>query len=86
MTHPSDRAAEAEQRRRIREFVRENHPDRGGDPHRFAEGLAALRAGRGLPASPADRVTVHHRRRGPGVFVDWAQRRWTAHRRPPRVQ
>lgn len=83
MTGPSD--AEAERRRRIREFVRENHPDRGGDPHRFAEGLAALRAGRD-PAARSDSVGVHHRRRGPGVFVDWAQRRWTTHRRPPRVQ
>ena len=27
----------------IRRFVREHHPDRGGDPAAFAEGLRALR-------------------------------------------
>ncbi|CAJ64896.1 MULTISPECIES: hypothetical protein [Frankia] len=44
---PDSRAdADAARRRaEIRAFVRTHHPDRGGDPDAFAEGLRALRAG-----------------------------------------
>lgn len=35
---PDERAA-------YRAFVREHHPDRGGDPDAFVEGLARFRAG-----------------------------------------
>ncbi|GEL24570.1 hypothetical protein PSU4_35240 [Pseudonocardia sulfidoxydans NBRC 16205] len=33
-----------EERAAYRAFVRENHPDRGGDPDAFVAGLAAMRA------------------------------------------
>lgn len=33
-----------EERAAYRAFVRDNHPDRGGDPDAFVAGLAALRA------------------------------------------
>jgi hypothetical protein len=33
-----------EQRAAFRAFVRAHHPDRGGDPERFVEGLDRLRA------------------------------------------
>ncbi|GGS50275.1 MULTISPECIES: hypothetical protein [Actinokineospora] len=33
-------------RAEYREFIRRNHPDRGGDPEAFAAGLAELRARR----------------------------------------
>ena len=39
----------AEERSRFRAFVREHHPDRGGDPEAFVAGLARF----GVPA-PAD--------------------------------
>jgi hypothetical protein len=42
MSSPEERAA-------FRAFVREHHPDRGGDPARFAEGVDRLRA---RPAEP----------------------------------
>ncbi|MFR9807251.1 hypothetical protein ACL02T_33875 [Pseudonocardia sp. RS010] len=35
-----------EQRAAYRAFVRDHHPDRGGDPDAFVEGLARLRAER----------------------------------------
>jgi hypothetical protein len=42
-------------RARLRAFVRAHHPDVGGDPVAFREGLAALRAtGRGLGPAPDD--------------------------------
>lgn len=34
-----------EERAAYRAFVRDHHPDRGGDPDAFVAGLAALRAG-----------------------------------------
>ncbi|MFC5949118.1 hypothetical protein ACFQH9_12630 [Pseudonocardia lutea] len=40
-----------EERAAYRAFVRDHHPDRGGDPEAFVEGLARLRAARtGDPA------------------------------------
>ncbi len=38
-----------EQRAAYRAFIRDHHPDRGGDPDFFVAGLARLRAG---PAAP----------------------------------
>lgn len=81
---PTDRTPELAARSRLRAFVRAHHPDRGGDPAAFIEGLRALRAQ--LHASAAPPVSVHHRRDGPGVFVDWLVARWRARRRPPRVR
>jgi hypothetical protein len=44
----------AAERAAFRAFVREHHPDRGGDPDAFAAGLA--RFGRGAGPSAPDRV------------------------------
>ncbi|GAA2892135.1 hypothetical protein GCM10010472_58330 [Pseudonocardia halophobica] len=46
-----------EERAAYRAFVRDHHPDRGGDPEAFVEGLARLRAARAAPApgTPDDR-------------------------------
>lgn len=46
-----NRPVTAEQRARYRRFVKENHPDVGGDPARFVAGLAAQRS----PARAPDR-------------------------------
>ena len=40
----------AEERARFRAFVREHHPDRGGDPEAFVAGLARF----GAAAAPLD--------------------------------
>ena len=71
MTAPE---AAAEARRRLRQWVRENHPDRGGDPDAFAAGLARHRraveratTGRAPAAatgSPAAGLSFHRRPRG----------------------
>ncbi|MHC8505551.1 hypothetical protein HF519_24795 [Pseudonocardia bannensis] len=46
----------AEERAAYRAFIRDNHPDRGGDPDAFVAGLARFRAGtaapEGDPATP----------------------------------
>ncbi len=42
-----------EQRAAYRAFIRDHHPDRGGDPEFFVAGLARLRAGPATP-DPAD--------------------------------
>ncbi|SDM73339.1 hypothetical protein [Allokutzneria albata] len=76
----------ARQRRAaIREFVRANHPDVGGDPAEFVAGLARLRAGFDGPPAPAgaEEVVFVVRRRGVrGLVQRWRERR----RRGPRVQ
>ena len=48
MSDPDDRVA-PEQRSAFRAFVRDHHPDRGGDPEAFAAGLELFRT-----ASPGD--------------------------------
>ena len=45
-----------EQRAAFRAFVRDHHPDRGGDPRAFAEGVARYR--KGLDAQPAPQATA----------------------------
>lgn len=46
-----------EERAAYRAFVRDHHPDRGGDPEAFVAGLTRLRAARAAPLGdvPADR-------------------------------
>lgn len=81
----------------LRAFVRTHHPDVGGDPEVFAEGLAELRATRDRrctaadpPAGAGDRydapIVVVTRARGlPGLVR--RLRAWHARRkRPPRVR
>lgn len=81
MATPHERAA-------YRRYIKENHPDVGGDPAAFAVGLARLQA-----AFPRDPVPNPHD--APVEFVDRAERMrrrirriwWRLRRRrgPPRV-
>ncbi|MFB9908356.1 hypothetical protein [Allokutzneria oryzae] len=74
----------------IRDFVRANHPDVGGDPDVFIEGLARLRAelagstDQHRPA--ADEVVFVDRRSGVRGLVRRALRWRARRRRPPRVR
>ncbi len=43
----------------FRAFVREHHPDRGGDPDVFAAGLARFGASRGRRPGPTTRASTH---------------------------
>ena len=43
-----------EERAAYRAFVREHHPDRGGDPDAFVAGLARFRAGPAGRPAPGD--------------------------------
>jgi hypothetical protein len=71
MPVPGDRAA-------FRAWVRTHHPDVGGDPAEFAEGLRRHTA-RGPVA--ADRVIGVRRRRWPiGRLARWRERRERARR------
>jgi hypothetical protein len=70
-----DRAAQAARdRREFRAWVRDNHPDRGGDPDSFMAGLAAWRRHH-TPAAKAAaaraEVTVFRTQHGL-----WRLRRW----------
>jgi len=42
------------ERAEFRAFVREHHPDRGGDPHVFVAGLARFRAAAEVAATGVD--------------------------------
>lgn len=82
---PKDELApqlDAEQRAAVRRFVREHHPDRGGDPEVFAAGLRALRTG----LSGTGSTDIHRTPRGVGHLTYWVRRRWAVHTRPPRVR
>lgn len=52
MTTPPPPGMTPEERAAYRAFVREHHPDRGGDPDVFVAGLARFRAG--PAAGPGD--------------------------------
>jgi hypothetical protein len=43
-----------EERSAFRAFVRDHHPDRGGDPEAFAAGLARFRSTPDGPGAPPD--------------------------------
>jgi curved DNA-binding protein CbpA len=76
-------------RREWREFVREHHPDRGGDPEVFAAGVRAYREGRRpmQAATHAEQyLTTHRSPRGFGHVTHWVRRRWDGWTRPPRVE
>lgn len=80
---------DAARRREWREFVRQHHPDRGGDPEVFAAGVRAYREGRHPLAAARDvqqYLTTHRSPRGLGHLTRWARRRWDGWTRPPRVQ
>lgn len=67
---------------RRREFIRENHPDRGGDPAVFITGLRSFS---GEPG-PLPRVIVVRRRSWPGRLASAATRRARRHQKAPRVR
>ena len=72
-----------DRRSAYRAWVREHHPDRGGDPAVFRAGLQSWR--RLLaPDRPAAPVTFHRRRRW--TPLTWWRDRQAARRRPPRVR
>ncbi len=90
--------ADAQDKAAFRRWARENHPDVGGDPATFSDGVRALEEGRwaqfvtgpAVPTSdPAEsRVTVyvHRSARGVAKLIVTAQR-WKARRtQPPRVR
>jgi hypothetical protein len=64
-------------KRAFRAWVRAHHPDLGGDPEVFAQGLRQWRARlTGLPPAPPVTVTVYRRRRGlAGWVAHWRRRR-----------
>ena len=66
-------------KRAFRAWVRAHHPDLGGDPEAFAEGLQQRRARiTGLPSVPGPPVVVtgYRRRRGiAGWVAHWRRRR-----------
>lgn len=70
---------------RRRQFIREHHPDRGGDAAAFIAGLRSLTS-ESDQASPLPRVIVVHRRRWPARLARAASR-WVRHeRKVPRVR
>jgi hypothetical protein len=86
MSELRDDPTRRDERAAFRAFVRAHHPDLGGDPEVFRAGLAAYRQQAASSAPSGVTVpTVYHRRRGPGVLVDWWLTRRAVARRPPRV-
>ena len=47
-----------QERAAYRAFVREHHPDRGGDPEFFVAGLARFRTGESSPGANAPETTA----------------------------
>ncbi|GAA2026331.1 hypothetical protein [Nocardiopsis rhodophaea] len=81
------RGRSRDQRGAYRAWVRENHPDRGGDPRAFAEGVARWRRsldGPGALASENGRapggIQAFRAPRGPAGWVLRALRRRAARR------
>ena len=80
----------------FRRWVKENHPDVGGDPQRFAEAVDAFNEGRwlefsGSPGAGPDRgpapVYVTRRARGvKGLVARVSKVTGMTRRRPPRVR
>ncbi|SFE06471.1 hypothetical protein SAMN04487819_107160 [Actinopolyspora alba] len=58
-----------EARVRLREFVRANHPDVGGDPEVFAAGVAELQSARDGVRSPSETPNTLPGERGDGPVV-----------------
>lgn len=85
---PDRETADEQRRAEFRRFVRDHHPDRGGDPEVFAAGVRAYREGR-RPKAAAEAeqyLTTHRSPRAFGHVTRWARRRWDGWTRPPRVQ
>ena len=70
--------------RRRRKFIREHHPDLGGDPEAFIAGMRAFEAEQ-APWTPAT-VVVIKREKWPSRLVSAARRRRHRGRTSPRVR
>ena len=77
-------ADEQSWRRARREFIRTQHPDRGGDPAAFAAGLAAY--DRRPPGEPAARVVIVADTPWLVSLLRPILRRMGWHRPPPRIK
>jgi hypothetical protein len=71
---------------RRRAFIREHHPDRGGDPGAFIAGLRTLDAEREQGSGPLPKVVVVRRRAWPVRKATAAVRRLRFGPRPSRVR
>jgi hypothetical protein len=71
--------------RRRRQFVREHHPDLGGDPEMFIAGMRAFEAEQ-APWTPAATVVVIKREKWPARLVNVARRPRHRGRKSPRVR
>jgi hypothetical protein len=67
---------------RRREFIRENHPDRGGDPAAFITGLRSFSS----DPAPLPRVIVVRRRSWVARLASAATRRARGEQNAPRVR
>jgi hypothetical protein len=70
---------------RRRQFIRENHPDRGGDTSAFITGLRSLTSEPRQPG-PLPRVIVVRRRSWAARLASTATRRVRGQKKPPRVR
>jgi hypothetical protein len=71
--------------RRRRKFVREHHPDLGGDPETFIAGMRAFEAEQAPWTSPPT-VVVIRREKWPARLLSAALRRRHRGRKSPRVR
>ena len=71
--------------RRRREFIREHHPDRGGDAESFIAGLRAIEDEQVAEDKPPRVVVVPHRP-WPSRLAAAAARRLRHDSKPPRVR
>ncbi|MGD0700295.1 MAG: hypothetical protein ABSA02_10470 [Trebonia sp.] len=78
-----DGAEEAGRRRR--QFIREHHPDRGGDAESFIAGLRAIDAEQASEGPPPRVVVVPHQS-WPSKLAAAAVRRLRHGSKPPRVR
>ncbi|MEU3271457.1 hypothetical protein ABZ639_11455 [Saccharomonospora sp. NPDC006951] len=91
MTADPDQVAELRARRaEFRRYVRENHPDVGGDPDEFIAGIARFREETTSAPSERDRfeapVVFTSRPSGITGAAVRVARWWRKRRRPPRVR
>lgn len=70
---------------RRRAFIRDHHPDRGGDPDAFIAGLRSLGQERSRGSEPPPRITFVRRRPWLARKATAVVRRLRHEPRPPRV-